>query len=348
MQEFMFFLNGAKDTIYTDKHSGPKQPIEGQVTATCSSAMREPRIKQTNVSVLPSDRAEKPASGQMAHYKSTSQLLLLLFCCWRSPSLPHFSPPRRADDGGDAIAALTAPPAGRSAAAAARPSAASRPRPAPPHSSPCRSAAEPMAAEEPAMAGEEAVATEGGGLLLEIVGSPLNLSLLGLCLFLLYQILRGERPAAQPGEAGPPPLPKMKRRDFTLEQLRPYDGVRDPRILMAVNGKVFDVTRASKFYGPGEGRAAGLGSARSAARGFARRSRNARPPGTSSAPRSAAALFRAVLAGRRAGLAPEPALRALGADMPSSALVGLLYCIMFVLKEYVANWVELSLSECGD
>ena len=134
------------------------------------------------------------------------------------------------------------------------------------------------------MAGEEAVATDGGGLLLEIVGSPLNLSLLGLCLFLLYQILRGERPAAQPGEAGPPPLPKMKRRDFTLEQLRPYDGVRDPRILMAVNGKVFDVTRASKFYGPGEGRAAGLGSARSAARGFARRSRNARPPGTSSTP----------------------------------------------------------------
>lgn len=113
-----------------------------------------------------------------------------------------------------------------------------------------------MAREEvaAAAAGEEAVAAEGGGLLLEIVGSPLNLSLLGLCLFLLYQILRGERPAAPAGEADPPPLPKMKRRDFTLAQLRPYDGVRDPRILMAINGKVFDVTRARKFYGPGEGR----------------------------------------------------------------------------------------------
>ncbi|NXC54907.1 PGRC1 protein, partial [Aleadryas rufinucha] len=85
-----------------------------------------------------------------------------------------------------------------------------------------------MAREEVAVAGEEAAAGEGGGLLLEIVGSPLNLSLLGLCLFLLYQI------------ADPPPLPKMKRRDFTLEQLRPFDGVSDPRILMAVNGKVFD------------------------------------------------------------------------------------------------------------
>lgn len=103
------------------------------------------------------------------------------------------------------------------------------------------------------MAGEEGAAGEGGGLLLEIVGSPLNLSLLGLCLFLLYQILRGERPSAPSGEADPPPLPKMKRRDFTLEQLRPFDGVSDPRILMAVNGKVFDVTRARKFYGPGEG-----------------------------------------------------------------------------------------------
>lgn len=47
-------------------------------------------------------------------------------------------------------------------------------------------------------------------------------------------------------------LPKMRRRDFTLEQLREYDGVRSPRILMAVNMKVFDVTTGRKFYGKGE------------------------------------------------------------------------------------------------
>ncbi|EPY85537.1 hypothetical protein CB1_000371035 [Camelus ferus] len=44
----------------------------------------------------------------------------------------------------------------------------------------------------------------------------------------------------------------MKKRDFSLEQLRQYDGSRNQRILLAVNGKVFDVTKGSKFYGPGE------------------------------------------------------------------------------------------------
>ncbi|AWP15999.1 putative membrane-associated progesterone receptor component 2 [Scophthalmus maximus] len=47
-------------------------------------------------------------------------------------------------------------------------------------------------------------------------------------------------------------LPKMRRRDFTLEQLREYDGLLNPRILMAVNMKIFDVTSGKKFYGKGK------------------------------------------------------------------------------------------------
>lgn len=88
-----------------------------------------------------------------------------------------------------------------------------------------------------------------GGILQEIFTSPLNLTLLSLCLFLLYKIVRGDK---QPDFAEEEkPLPKMKKRDFTIAELKPYDGVENPRILMAVNGKVFDVTRGKKFYGPG-------------------------------------------------------------------------------------------------
>ncbi|KAG7258442.1 hypothetical protein CRUP_012792 [Coryphaenoides rupestris] len=86
------------------------------------------------------------------------------------------------------------------------------------------------------------------GILQEIFTSPLNLCLLGLCLFLLYKIFKGDTPVDL-GEVEPP-LPKLKKRDFTLSDLKPYDGLQDPRILMAVNGKVFDVTRGKKFYGP--------------------------------------------------------------------------------------------------
>ncbi|KAJ8028443.1 Membrane-associated progesterone receptor component 1 [Holothuria leucospilota] len=47
-----------------------------------------------------------------------------------------------------------------------------------------------------------------------------------------------------------PQLPRMKRRDFTLQDLKKYNGVDDERILIAVNGQVFDVTRGKNFYGP--------------------------------------------------------------------------------------------------
>lgn len=99
------------------------------------------------------------------------------------------------------------------------------------------------------MAEAEGSEQTSGGILQEIFTSPLNLTLLSLCLFLIYKIFRGDKqPEVVVAEER---LPKLKKRDFTLAELRPYDGLENPRILMAVNGKVFDVTRGKKFYGPG-------------------------------------------------------------------------------------------------
>jgi membrane-associated progesterone receptor component len=46
-------------------------------------------------------------------------------------------------------------------------------------------------------------------------------------------------------------LPPMKKRDFTVKDLLEFDGVKNERVLLAVCGKVFDVTKGKSFYGPG-------------------------------------------------------------------------------------------------
>eukprot|EP00094_Tigriopus_californicus_P013760 TCALIF_13316-PA protein Name:"Similar to Pgrmc2 Membrane-associated progesterone receptor component 2 (Rattus norvegicus)" AED:0.13 eAED:0.14 QI:0/0/0/1/1/1/2/0/141 len=57
-----------------------------------------------------------------------------------------------------------------------------------------------------------------------------------------------------PGPSTPiePPVPPMKKRDFTLKELKELgDGTSgEGRILVAVNGKVYDVTKGKRFYGP--------------------------------------------------------------------------------------------------
>lgn len=68
---------------------------------------------------------------------------------------------------------------------------------------------------------------------------------------LLYKIVKhkfGKVYMEPPG----PELPKL-RKDMTVAELRQYDGTQpDGRVLVAVNGWIFDVTRGRRFYGPGE------------------------------------------------------------------------------------------------
>ncbi|KAK7904697.1 hypothetical protein WMY93_017304 [Mugilogobius chulae] len=94
---------------------------------------------------------------------------------------------------------------------------------------------------------EEADGGLGVGAMLLNVGALVLLVVVCVALYKRFGRRLLSSDAAQADEASA--LPKMRRRDFTLEQLREYDGLQNPRILMAVNMKVFDVTAGKKFYG---------------------------------------------------------------------------------------------------
>lgn len=100
----------------------------------------------------------------------------------------------------------------------------------------------------------------------EIIYSPLNLVLVAIITILVYKIFRSRQLPA----AAPPPEPELPRlrKDFTVAELRAFDGTQpDGRVLVAVNGTVYDVTKGKRFYGPG-GPYAAFGG-RDASRGLA-------------------------------------------------------------------------------
>ncbi|XP_030574649.1 membrane-associated progesterone receptor component 2 [Archocentrus centrarchus] len=113
--------------------------------------------------------------------------------------------------------------------------------------------------------GGQGAAEESDGL--GIGGMLLDISILVLVVVVCLAVYRrwGKRLYSNAAQASA--LPKMRRRDFTLEQLREYDGLQNPRILMAVNMKVFDVTSGKKFYG--KDGPYGIFAGRDASRGLA-------------------------------------------------------------------------------
>lgn len=97
------------------------------------------------------------------------------------------------------------------------------------------------------------VRKEGLSVLIESLNDG-NIVLMSLCflstlffivLFQEYFLGGNETDNAEEEEEEPDPP-----RDFTVEQLRDFDGVKNDKIFIAMKGEVFDVTRARDFYGP--------------------------------------------------------------------------------------------------
>lgn len=117
----------------------------------------------------------------------------------------------------------------------------------------------------------------------EIIKSPVNLALVGVIALLVYKIVKSKTKTETP-MAEVKTLPKL-RCDFTVEELRKYDGTGpDERLLVAVNGSVYDCSiRGARFYGPGKHSIVPVPTFRTIVKYFPRTSRTIR--------RAAALLF---------------------------------------------------------
>lgn len=85
----------------------------------------------------------------------------------------------------------------------------------------------------------------------EIIYSPVNVLLVSLIAFLIYKIIKSRSDTGVPNIPAEPELPKL-RKDFTVQELKKYDGNQpDGRVLVAVNGHVYDgkknISRSTYF-----------------------------------------------------------------------------------------------------
>ncbi|CAD5217365.1 unnamed protein product [Bursaphelenchus okinawaensis] len=84
--------------------------------------------------------------------------------------------------------------------------------------------------------------------LLEV--GPWDIVLLAILGYLVYRFFFKKQAEVEFPKAAPR-LPPLDMKDMTLEELRQFDGVKDERVLLAVCGNIYDVTRGKDFYGPG-------------------------------------------------------------------------------------------------
>lgn len=89
----------------------------------------------------------------------------------------------------------------------------------------------------------------------DVVSSPFNICLVALICYFSYKLFKKDTRTTSKKRSGSvvkKQLEKMPKQDFTLEQLREFDGVKsNGRILVGVLGRVFDMSASSEFYGPG-------------------------------------------------------------------------------------------------
>ncbi len=92
-------------------------------------------------------------------------------------------------------------------------------------------------------------------LLYDIWASPINLLLVALIICLLVKLfLLKRKPSNNTSQKRTAiQLPKMSKCDLTVQELRVYNGIEsNGRILTAIYGDIFDVSKRSDLYGIGK------------------------------------------------------------------------------------------------
>jgi membrane-associated progesterone receptor component len=92
-------------------------------------------------------------------------------------------------------------------------------------------------------------------LLHDIWTSPINLILAALIICLLVKLFLLKRKSSNRSSQNRTPvqLPKMPKCDLTVQELRGYNGIEsNGRILTAIYGDIFDVSKRSDLYGIGK------------------------------------------------------------------------------------------------
>lgn len=81
--------------------------------------------------------------------------------------------------------------------------------------------------------------------------TAVNAILIVAIIYLVYKLFFSGSAKSEAQEEKEEELPPMEPRDFNLTELTEYDGIKQKRVLMAVNSKVFDVSVRKSVYGPG-------------------------------------------------------------------------------------------------